>query len=250
MPKMNQILAIEKGTKKKVYAELTKEHQKLQKPDLMAGISRTYRPLDEEGEKYPDEENLVQVRVDEVIQTTATKLAEFFDIVAAKDFTNCEAKADIIVDEGLDTQQVIAEGVPATHLLWLAKELDDLYTFVSKLQTLPAAHHWERDDQQNCWRSKPVETAKKKKFARAFVKYEATKEHPAQVETIHEDKIEGYWTTTAFSGALQGSRVAQMKERVQKLQKAVGFAREKANSREAEMPKIGDKILRFAFALD
>ena len=41
-----------------------------------------------------------------------------------------------------------------------------------------------------------------------------------------------------------------MKERVQKLQKAVGFAREKANARDAALPKVGDKILRFAFAMD
>ena len=242
MPKLNQILAIEKGVKKKVYSDLTKDHQGLQKTDLLSGISRTYQPVDEDGEKYPDEENPVQLRAAEVVKKYESKLAEYFNIVATKDFSNCEAKADIVVDG-----EVLVAGVPPTHLLWLEKQLDDLYTFVCKLPVLPSTRVWHWDDQQNCWGSKPAQTAKKKKTPRAFVKYEATEHHPAQVETVHEDRIEGYWTTTSFSGAMQASHIAKLKERVHKLQQAVSFAREQANTTQVEMQKCGDKILGYIF---
>ena len=48
--KLNQIIAIEKGTKSRSLQELTEAHHNLQKPALLAGISRTYRPKDEEKE--------------------------------------------------------------------------------------------------------------------------------------------------------------------------------------------------------
>ena len=50
-PKLNQIIAVEKGIKSRSFQDLTEAHQQLQKPALLAGISRTYRPKDEEGEQ-------------------------------------------------------------------------------------------------------------------------------------------------------------------------------------------------------
>ena len=51
MARLNQIIAVEKGIKSRSFQELTEAHQALQKPALLAGISRTYRPKDEEGEQ-------------------------------------------------------------------------------------------------------------------------------------------------------------------------------------------------------
>jgi hypothetical protein len=44
MAKLNQIIAIEKGTKSRTFQELTEAHQSLQKPALLSGISRIYWP--------------------------------------------------------------------------------------------------------------------------------------------------------------------------------------------------------------
>jgi hypothetical protein len=57
--KLNQVIAIEKGTKSRALQELTEAHQTLQKPALLAGISRTYRPKDEEGEQFPVSAHLI-----------------------------------------------------------------------------------------------------------------------------------------------------------------------------------------------
>ncbi|MGW8181849.1 MAG: DUF7873 family protein, partial [bacterium] len=163
MAKQNQILAIEKGVKKHVYTEITNRHKQLQKKELLEGLSRTYRPKDDEGERYPNEEKLVQIRAHEVLTMALSKFPEIYDITYVKDSTNCVAKADIVVDAGLPTEQTLASGVPATYLLWLEKQLNDLHTFVRDLPTLSSDQRWEWDGSQNCWRSVAVETAKKKK---------------------------------------------------------------------------------------
>src|SRR5258708_21846559 len=121
--KLNQIIAIEKGTKSRSLQELTEAHHALQKPALLSGISRTYRPKDEEGEQLPSEATKVQIKSEEIIRKTSETLTKLFDVVATKDWANCQAKANVIV-EG----QKLLSDVPATYLLFLEKQLVDLHT--------------------------------------------------------------------------------------------------------------------------
>jgi hypothetical protein len=53
MAKLNQIVAIEKSVKSRVYGEITEMHKLAQKPDLFSGFSKQYRKKDEEGEDCP-----------------------------------------------------------------------------------------------------------------------------------------------------------------------------------------------------
>ena len=243
MPKLNQVIALEKGVKSRSYANLTEVHQQLQKAALLAGISRTYRPRDDEGERYPPESTRVQIRAEEVVQRSATILGELFDVVATKDWSNCAARADVVVDGKL----IIAQ-VPVTHLLFLEKQLTDLHTFVSKLPVLDSAESWHFDSTQDCWASDPAETSKTKKVPRNHVKAEATEKHQAQVEVYHEDVVVGYWKTVKYSGAVPRSRVRELVERVEKLQKAVKMSREEANSVSAEKVQTSDKVFGYLFA--
>ncbi len=59
------------------------------------------------------------------------------------------------------------------------------------------------------------------------MKAEATDKHPAQVGVYYEDVAVGFWRTVKFSGALPAKRVGELLERVEKLQQAVKFARER-----------------------
>ena len=45
MARLNQIIAVEKGVKSRSFQELTEAHHVLQKPTMLSGISRTYRPM-------------------------------------------------------------------------------------------------------------------------------------------------------------------------------------------------------------
>ena len=243
MAKLNQVIAIEKGTKSRTFQELTDTHQSLQKPAQLSGISRTYRPKDEEGEQLPPESMRVQEKAEDVIRKTVTSLTKLFDVTATKDWTNCKARADVVVDG-----QTLLTQVPATYLLFLEKQLVDLHTFVRKLPELDASEAWSFDPSADCWATEPVQTTRTKKIPRNHVKAEATEKHPAQVEVYYEDVIVGYWRTVKFSGALPAQRVNELLARVEKLQEAVKYAREEANNIEADEQKVGDRVFGYLFA--
>lgn len=114
MAKLSQIIAVEKGVKSGSLRELTDAHHALQKPPLLAGISRTYQPKDEEGEQLPPESTRVQVKTEDVLRRTAAVLTRLFDITATKDWANCAAKADIVVDG-----RTLLTDVPVSYLLFL-----------------------------------------------------------------------------------------------------------------------------------
>src|SRR3954452_8735744 len=243
MARLNQIIAVEKGVKSRSFQELTDAHHVLQKPALLAGISRTYRPKDEEGEQLPPESTRVQVKAEEIMRQTATILTRLFDVTATKDWTNCVARADVVVDG-----TPLLRDVPVSYLLFLEKQLVDLLTFVRKLPVLDAAESWLYDASADCFATEPTQTTRTKKLPRNHVKAEATDKHPAQVEVYNEDIVVGYWKTVKFSGALPAKRVNELVERVEKLQQAVKFAREEANAAEVVDEKTGKKVFDYLFA--
>ena len=199
-------------------------------------------PKTRRGETLPSESAKVQVRAGEILRDTAAVLTKLFDVTATKDWANCKAAADVTVDGN-----VLMAQVPATYLLFLEKQLTDLHTFVKKLPTLDPSETWVFDSSADCWATEPVQTVKTKKIPRNHVKAEATDKHPAQVEVYYEDVTVGHWRTVKFSGALPGTTVNAMQERVEKLQQAVKFAREEANNLETENQKVGEKFFRYLF---
>lgn len=242
MAKLNQIIAVTSGKKTRVQKVITEVHHQLQKPALLDGIVRSYRPKDEDGEKLPPETKHVQLKVVDAISKVSNELKELFDVVATQDWANCHAKADVKVNG-----KVIMSGVPVTYLLFLEKQLVDIHTFIEKLPTLDPAETWKYNKESDCFSSNSYETTKTKKILKSHVKYEATKEHPAQVETYSEDVVVGYWTTTKFSGAIEAKTKNDMFERVRVLQEAVKCAREEANTADVTAQKVGDAVLGFIF---
>lgn len=242
MVKLHQIIAVEKGIKSSTQQTITDAYHQFQKPALFSGITRTYRPRDEEGEQFPAESTRVQLRAAQLIREVAAALTQLFDSVAEKDAANTHAHADVIVD-GV----TLLKAVPATTLLFLEKQLVDMHTFVKKLPTLDAAEQWVFSSEADCWATEPTQTVRTKKVPRSFVKSPATKEHPAQVEMYYEDQTIGYWHTTKFSGALPQSQVNTLLSRVERLQQAVKMAREAANEQETTPVRIGEQLLGWLF---
>ena len=243
MAKLNQILAIEKGIKTRVYAEVTELHQATQKPPLMNGFHKTYQPRDEEGETYPPEHQKVQHQASEVLDRIAAGLVELFDITATKDWANCTAKADVVVDG-----RTLVKEAPATYLLFLEKQLGDLHTFVSKMTELDPGSDWTVDPGTGLYKTEPTVTQRTKKVQRPITLYEATKEHPAQTQLITEDVVAGQWITIKQSGAIAAPRKKQLLARIEKLTNAVKFAREQANAIEAPDQKVGKGVLDYLFS--
>lgn len=241
MSKLNQIIAVVNGKKTAIKEELTKAYHLFQKKELLEGINRTYKPKDEEGDQLPPEEKKLQLKVKEVFETLRSSLASFYDLILQQDTANCEAKADIVVGG-----KVIASGVPVTYLLFLEKQLIDLKTLmVDKVPTLDPTETWSWSEEADAYANKPSGTTRTKKIKRAFIKYEATTEHPAQVDTFDEDVIVGTWTTQKFSGAIPLEKKNEMLARIVSLQEAIKFAREQANMLETKQVSIGKTLINF-----
>jgi hypothetical protein len=243
MPKLNQIIAISAGKKSQTHKTITEAYQNLQKASLLEGISRTYKPKDDEGEQLPPEKKTVQLKVKESIGSVGAALTELFDVVATQDHANCLAKANVLVDN-----VAVLKDVPVTTLLFLEKQLVDIHTFVEKLPTLDPGEVWNYNPDVDQYASESYQTTKTKKVLKNHVKAEATKEHPAQVETYTEDVVVGYWTTVKFSAAIPAKEKNEILDRVRKLQEAVKCAREEANGMEVESKRIGGAVLQYIFA--
>ena len=239
---MNQVVAVVTAKKRLASDAITGAYHAIQKGELFQGISRTYTPRDDEGEKFPPESKVAQASVPLLLESVTGPMTEMFDTVLTQDAANTIAEGAIAVDG-----KVIAVSVPVTYLLFLEKQLNDLITFVGKLPVLDPSEDWKWDERANCYSSSPSESVKSKKVPKAFVKYEATKEHPAQVEMFTEDVVVGSWKTIKFSGALKASDKAAMLDRARKLHEAVVKTREACNSIDVTEQRIGSEILNFVF---
>lgn len=238
--RLNQILAIEKGTKDKTDKGVTAIYQRMEKAPLLSGISRTYRPKTEDGDQLPSEATKVQVLAKDAMKEAFTLWSSLFDVTATKDFANCDARADVTVGD-----VVLIKQAPVTYLLFLEKRLKDIHTLVSKLPTLDPSEDWSWSENARCFAAPATETHRTKKEPRAFTAAPATDKHPAQVQIFTEDIIVGFWKTIKFSGAMPGDEVKKLTERVETLQRAVKIAREEANGREIETVKVADRIFNY-----
>lgn len=243
MPKLHQLLAVARTKKPDSQKQLTEIHRKSLAESLFEGLTKTYFPLDEEnGERLPPEEKLPQYTARKAAGDARSALSGLYDLLASIDATNCKAKADVIIDG-----KTLLKDIPGTTLIYLEKAVVDLKTFISRLPVLDAAHRWQWDS-SGYYRTEEIESKRLKKVFKNHVKYEATKEHPAQVETYTEDTPVGTWRTTKFSGGISAMTRDVLLNRIRKLDEALKLAREQANSIEAESVKVGDHLFDYLFA--
>lgn len=241
MAKLNQVIAIEKGVKSRVYGAVTDLNKIVLKPALFNGFTKTYERLDDESETLPGESQKVQFVATDVLRSMSKTTAELFTVIARKDWSNCAAKADVVVDgETLVTQ------APVSYLLFLEKQLTDLRTFISNMPILDLAENWTKDANSGLYKTEATRTHRTKKTQKPIVLFPATVEHPAQTQMITEDVIAGHWKTEKQSGALTKPEKTAYLERVEKVLNAVKEAREAANSiDEAPVLDVGAAIFGF-----
>ena len=245
MPKLNQINAIVSGRKSDTEKAVTELYKLIQKDTLFTGRERTYRPMDEvNGQKQPSESQRVQQRADDLIRQAVSKWIDLWNLIYTQDLGNQQAKADVVV-EG----KTLLAQVPVTFLLFLDKQVNDLETFLSKLPTPDPAEEWSHDANSGLLRSKSTESLRTSKEPTVIVKYEATKDHPAQTELFTKDVPVGTWTQILYSGCLTTDRKNALLDRVKNLKDAVKLAKEQANLQEVEKQKIADAIFGYVFGV-
>lgn len=237
---LHQVVAAEKDDKAKAAQTISKAENQFGRGNLFSGLSKTYTPKDEEGQQLPPESVPIQLTVKEVLRDVKSQIATLIDTIATKDQANCDAKADVVV-EGT----TLLKDVPATHLLFLEKQLAELLALVKKIPTLDTSQVWQYDESADRYITEPVKTIRTQKVPKALIGHPATKDHPAQVQYYQADEPEGTWTTIKFSSALQVKEANEIAERIEKLQRAVKFAREEANRLAVTHVKAGDVIMGY-----
>ncbi len=239
--RLNQIIAVVQGKKARTTRLLTDAHRGWNEKAI-SGISKIYTPKDEEGDSIPPEQKKIHLHVPEKITETVQQMTSFWDAVATQEHGNTGARASVVVDD-----KPLLRDQPVTVLLFLEKQLVDMHTFVSQLPVLPPDREWKLDSNRNCYVTKPIESIRTQKQPRPVVKYEATKEHPAQTELFTEDVTVGTWETTYMSSAIPSRQKTETLRRIEKLQDAVKTAREEANSTEVKQEQIASRVMSFIF---
>lgn len=240
MQKLHQIIALANGRKSRTQSAITQIYHKLQQSALFAGMKKSYQPKEEDGNIYPGEEQRLQLRAESLLTEASIEWSKLFNVVATQDEANTNASADVVVDG-----KIVIPNLPVSTLLFLEKQLADVKTALNHLPILDPAKEWSFSEGAGCFRSTPIQTTKTKKIPRFTVAYEATKEHPAQVDKDSEDVLEGYWTKVEFSGAITAARKTLLIERLDALADAVKIAREEANAIEAPPIVIGHGIFDY-----
>lgn len=243
MPKLNQVIAIEKGVKSRTSSALTALYHAVQNAALFAGIARTFHRQSENDDALPPERKNVQIRIGDMLKTFEKALSDELDVQAHREMANQKATASIVVDG-----TVIAENLPAGMILGLEKRLVDVQTFVTNIPVLDSAESWTWDNNSGLYVTEAVQTRSTKKVQRPLVLYPATDKHPAQTQVISEDVTTGFWHTVKQSGAIPKPEKDALLERVEKLLIAVKEAREKANDIDAgARPALGAPIFNYLF---
>ncbi|KYK22715.1 hypothetical protein AYK24_00375 [Thermoplasmatales archaeon SG8-52-4] len=236
---LHQHLAAEPNVKEKE-RNLAKEAENTlgKKQHHFAGRFRVYQPKEEGGEQFPPETEPLVTTVQEKISYYFDALSDAINHSIVKEETNAVATANLVY-EGY----TIAENLHATSLLSLENKLKQLRSLLMSIPTLDPKFNWKWDKDNNYYKTDPLQTFKSKKVPKVLVKYEATKEHPAQTELVHEDMVVGTWNETKVSGAITPKMKSEILSRHDKWELAVKDARQRANNAKiVEDEKLGKII--------
>ena len=245
MGKLHELLAVESDIEN-VYKKVMKEAQVTftKKPAHFMGFHKRLELFsDSANDTTPEEFQDITETVDSKLEYISKHGQRYLDAVLQKELTNQTASADLIV-EGV----TLATKVPATFLLGLENKLKFVRAVYEAIPTLPPGYSWEKDETKGdgVWRSKNPEN--KYKTAKTFkhkVLYEATKEHPAQIERWEEVENVGMYVFERWFGMFSPARKSDVLEKIDILLRAVKKARQKANSVDVVKSRIGSKIFDF-----
>lgn len=159
---------------------------------------------------------------------------------------NVRARADIVLED--DAATILAKDVPATALLELEKRVAEVQALLLAIPTLDPSKGFLPDPQRpgGAYKARDVVKTKTKKDVKVVVKYEATKEHPAQTELLNVDVPIGKISEQEWSGLISPAEKAVLMDRVEKLARAVRRARSRANDVEVDTTKkLGKALLDY-----
>lgn len=222
---LHQQIPITADAKRRSQQVLTEVYHALQRAETFTGMERTYAAYADDGDRIPPEKTHVRAQAQDLIDQIKAPLIARIDAVNALDTANANAQADIVLADGT----VIAREVPATVLVQLEKQLNDLRTTISAIPTLPNDTIWTAR-QDGTFEAEPTTTIRNLKTQVAVTLAAATDKHPANVQLVQKDVAVGEFTTRKLSGAMPIRERKALLARLETLQSAVKVARAAANN--------------------
>jgi len=243
MGKVHELLAVENDRKQKAKVILTETIATFtKKGEHFDGLTKTYKPKVEGGDKIPDQVKEVVTTVDKKLAYTKGAVIVAIDAQLSKEESNSSGTVNAELKIGDKTFTL-----SATSLLALEQQLTNIRAVYKTIPTQDPTRIWVEDTSAGTglFMTAPEELYRTKKEHKPFVKYEATTEHPAQVEVIAEDVQIGKYETTYRTGKISPARKSEMLAKVDGLIDAVKRARAKANQAEVTNVKIGKEIFDY-----
>lgn len=241
---LHQVLAVEgdlQGKSQMILNETRKTFKENQ--HLFYGFVKRYEPYDEEDPGMPDDGKEIEDTVMSKLQYAVKSFIKYLDCIATKEMTNSVASAPLVING-----ETIHDALPATLLLALENKLKGLRPVLEQIPTLTKGVKWELDPD----RGKDIYVTSKEERKQRTVKepqfrvlYDATKEHPAQIEKWTESVPKGEFVTTHWSGNITSAQKARILERFDEVLQSVKKARMQANSTEIVNTKIADKLFNY-----
>jgi hypothetical protein len=240
--KLHQLLAVEPDLKSAVNKEADRILSLFKDGKVrLIGQVKTYEPIEESGEDFPDEVVPLATTVEFELDRLKETYGKWLDAVMQKEATNQIANAHLDVGGFIHF-------LPATALLNLETKLGEIRKLYATIPTLDPTKVWEWNDDKEVYEAAPEVRYRTKKVMRSHVAYDATPEHPAQVETYSEDMRIGVATTVVQSGAIPLKRKRQYMERIDELIRLVKSARQVANSEEVTDVQVAQHLFDYIHA--
>jgi hypothetical protein len=241
MGELHQILPVESDLAKTVSEMITGFKQICEEPQRFNGVTKTLKMFDESRQdEETSDRQVISTTVARQIEFLAEPIIKYWDATLQKEATNQTAKADIEIDG-----QTIASDVPATMLLGLETKIAQLKAVLACIPTLHPAYEWEKQPDGTYLNTKTEERIRTEKDFQFRVVYEATPEHPAQVERWNVDKPIGKWESKVTTGTMSEDDKRAILERCSKLLTAVKQARHRANCADLVKAEIGNSLMDF-----
>ncbi len=247
--KLHELLAVAKPLNNQAdtcRAELAGTFEK--KRHLFSEKRKTFTPLGEGQVPVTEEQSTLQTTAPKEFDWIAGHLTKAWDGNFQIAEANMIARADIVLEDEKAT--VLASDVPATALLELEKEVAEVIALLKAVPTLDPALGFSLDASRELGvhKAREVQKPRTQKTKKVFIKYDATKEHPAQTELLDQDVVIGHIQEQEWSGLITPALKADLLDRAEMLARAVRRARARANDTIVDnKKKIGGKLLSFVF---
>lgn len=242
---LHELLAVEGMLDKQAKKLVLSSKKQLDKENLFMGQTRKLEMFDDQDSRLNTTESMkLETTVDKNLGYALGSVIKYWDAVIQKDSANQEAKADVVIDG-----KVILKDIPATTLLGLENKIAELRSLFEAIPTLPTGINWERNeaDEPGIFRTREdVKQAKTENDVGFRVLYEATKEHPAQIEKFKVVNTIGMYSTSRVCGMYTAYNKAKRLEKIDIVLRGIKKARQRANTVKVNIEKrIGKDLIDF-----